>query len=325
MVKCSRCGDKAVARIPYAKLTLCQRHFTEYINSRVLKTVKRYKLIKPGSRVLAAVSGGKDSTTMLAILNKLRSELNFELYTLHIDLGIGEYSRKSREVVDRLARRLNIPAIFLNVKEILGLSVPELAVKARRPYCSVCGIVKRYLMNATAVELNADVIATGHNLDDMVAYAQKEFLNQNLEALKKLGPKTPSIEGLAVGKIRPLYETYEREALIYALVNSLGFVEDECPYARDDSLENILKFKMSELEGDGGFTGIKLSFIRRFASNLASGTEVNASGSNSSCSFCGLLASSEVCSYCKLTNRVLGSPKGKETREYIKRYLAELL
>lgn len=317
MARCSRCGGRAVARIAYAKLSLCRNHYTEYIESRILKTMKRYGLVKPGSTVLAAVSGGKDSVTMLVALNKLASQLNYRLYVLHIDLGIREYSVKSRGVVERLSRELGLPLLLVSVKEVLGLSVPELALRARRPYCSVCGVVKRFIMNAAAVEVGADAIATGHNIDDITAYAQKEFLNQNEEALNKLGPKTPSIEGVAVGKIRPLYETYEREALVYALVNRLAFVEDECPYVRSDTLENMLKFKMAELE-EGGFRGLKLSFVRRLASRALRGGGVDVAR----CESCGLISSGGLCSYCKLTSRVLGEPMGMRTREYIRGLVA---
>jgi uncharacterized protein (TIGR00269 family) len=248
--------------------------------------------------------------------------LKFSLYVLHIDLGIGDYSAKSREAVSELVESLRLPSVFLSVKELLGMGIPELAVRARRPFCSVCGIVKRYLMNATAIELGADVVATGHNLDDIVAYAQKEFINQNMDALKKLTPRTESFRELAVGKIRPLYETYERESLIYALVNSLRFVEDECPYAREDSLENILKFKMAELEDNGGFKGIKLSFIRKFVSNLMDDQKASINGIRP-CRVCGLIASGDTCSYCRLTARLLGSPMGRETRNFIKNLLAK--
>jgi len=321
VVKCSLCQDKAIVKIPYAGLRLCKEHFTKYIEDRVRKTIKRYNLISSGMRVLVAVSGGKDSSTMLVILNKLSKELKFTLYAMHIDLGIGNYSVYSRRTVEKLSQSLNIPLIILEVKKILGYGIPEIASKAKRPACSVCGVIKRYLINATALELGADVVAMGHNLDDIITYAFKEFMNQNLNALAKLGPSTKSIKDLAVSRIRPLYEIYERESLLYALINNITFVKDECPMAREDSLDRIIKVKYFEIEER--YPGIKLAFVRRFAKNIQyyQGTEPEFK----KCKTCGLLSSWDICSYCRLSFKILGKYMGHDTRNYIRELLKNIL
>lgn len=48
-----RCNCK----IPYSKLWLCKDHYIKYIQRRVLETIKRYKLIKKGQKILVGVSG----------------------------------------------------------------------------------------------------------------------------------------------------------------------------------------------------------------------------------------------------------------------------
>ncbi len=317
--RCSICGRKAVAVIHYARLRLCREHFIEFIERKVERAIKRYGLIGKGQRVLAAVSGGKDSSTLLTVLSKLSTRLGFEVAALHINLGIGEYSEKSLNYVRRLANDLGVKLVVVSIKEITGYSVPELAAKLRRPTCSVCGLVKRYIINAAAVEAHADVVALGHNLDDLVAYILKEFLSQNLPQIKKLGPKTEGIGDLAVGRVRPLYEVLEKESLIYALVTKISFIPDECPHVRLSALEFKIKDLMNKLDLE--FPGIKISLARRLAKNLkyypAPEQEVR------KCSACGLLASTEVCSFCRATERATGSPKGAAAREYVRAKLKE--
>ena len=318
-VRCSICGGKAVAVIHYARLRLCRKHFMEFIERKVERAIRRYRLISNGQRVLAAVSGGKDSSTLLAVLSKLSSKLGFEVIALHINLGIGEYSEKSLRFVRDLARVLGARLVVIDVKEAIGYSIPELAARLRRPICSVCGLVKRYVINAAAIEARADVVALGHNLDDLVAYVLKEFLSQNLQQITKLGPKTESIDGLAVGRVRPLYEVLEKESLIYALVSKVPFIPDECPHVRLSALEFKIKDLMNKLDSE--FPGIKISLARRLAKNL--GYYPTPEQEVRKCDACRLLASTDLCSFCKATKRVAGSPKGADVREYIRGKLKE--
>ncbi len=320
VVKCSICGGKAVAIIHYARLRLCRKHFLEFVEKKVERTIKRYRLIGEGDRVVVAVSGGKDSSTLATILSKLSSKLGFKLYFLYIDLGINVYSEENKRKVIELSRKTGIPLIIVNVRELLSVSVPELALRIRRPVCSVCGVVKRYIMNAVAVELKANALAMGHNLDDMAAYILKEFFNQNLNQISKLGPKTETIEGLAVGRIRPLYEVYERESLLYALLSGTPFLPDECPHVRRGTMEFKLKELLDGLEES--FPGVKIGFMRRIARNVDSYPKL--SQKLTRCKACGLIASGELCSFCKMTKQVLGEPLGAKVREYVRRKIVEL-
>ena len=319
-VKCSICGEKAVAIIRYARLRLCKRHFLEFVERKVERAIRRYGLVGRGDRVVVAVSGGKDSSTLASILAKLSGKLGYKLYLLYIDLGIPVYSKANREKVIELSKTINKPLIVVDVKEVLGLTVPELAFKVRRPVCSVCGVVKRYIMNAVAVELKASALAMGHNLDDLAAYVLKEFFNQNLEQISKLGPRTESVEGLAVGRIRPLYEVYERESLLYVLLSRIPFLPDECPHVRRGTMEFKIKELLDSLEES--FPGIKIGLMRRLAKNLESYPKP--SQKLSRCKACGLIASGELCSFCKITKQALGEPMGARVREYIRRKILEL-
>ena len=313
MAKCRVCGRRAVIKIYYARTALCREHFIQFYERRVERAMTKYGLVGKGWRVLVAVSGGKDSVSLLHVLKRLSDKMGFEVLALHIDLGIGEFSSRALSITEGLCRELSLPLIIFRVRDVLGIGVPELAKLARRPPCSVCGMVKRYVINAVAVEVGADVVATGHNLDDLAANALKEFLNQNLRGVGKLGPKTESISGIAVGRVRPLYDTPEREDLAYALVNKLPFVRTRCPYVAEGSIERYLKRYLNEL--DALFPGVKVSFMRRLASNLS--IYYSEEGVRK-CRYCGLISSGDVCTYCKVTARGLGGPAGPKTREYIK-------
>jgi len=320
-LKCSFCEEPVATIVRYAKLRLCKKHFTEFIHRKVLKTIERYRLVERGCRILVAVSGGKDSTALLHILSALSKQLGFEVIALHIDLGIGEYSKKARVVVEKLCKDLGVPLVLLDLKEMIGAGITDLVAKSKRPACSLCGLVKRYLMNVTAFELKAHAIALGHHLDDLLPYIVKNFVLQNLSEIGKLGPKTESRE-VFIGRIRPLYEVSESETTLYAYFQSLPIVDESCPYtARKGSIEDEIRRFLNNVEVKR--PGFKIAFARAVAKNMEFYKKELMSGV-SACNYCGMPALSNMCAFCKLTYRLLGKPMGTEIRDRIRKTLIEL-
>jgi len=320
--RCSVCGAPAVAYLPYARLALCKTHFVEYIDRKVGRVLRRVSALRPGGLIVAAVSGGKDSTAMLASLAKHARSSGTRLLAVHIDLGYGDYSLRSREAAEKACRELGVPCLVIPFEDVVGVSVYELARRSRRPVCSVCGIVKRYVLNALAVEAGADYVALGHNGDDILAYALKSFLNQDLGYIAKLGPSTETVPGLAVGRLRPLYEVFEKETLIYVLVSGLPFLHEECPYRPQAPIEQRLKEAMNHLEEE--HPGLKISALRRLAKNVKLYERLGGGGETGRCRHCGLISAGEECSFCRLTRRVLGEPAGPRVRTWLRERLEEL-
>ncbi len=314
-MRCRICGARAIINVWYARAAFCREHFIEFFKERVRSTLERYQMVRRGWLVLAAVSGGKDSAAMFSVLSELKDEMGFELIGVYLDLGIGKYSTASRTAVERLAQVTDTEVVTLSVKELVGASVPELARVARRKTCSVCGTVKRYLLNAAALEWGANTVALGHTMSDMAMYIVKEFLRQNLPAIAKLGPKTETIDGLAVGRIRPLYEVTERETLVYALTNKLPFYHEECPYVRRDSLNFEVKRALLLIEKR--HPGTLVGLVRGVHKNASIYEKAAGTQPIKACSVCGLISSAEVCTYCRLTQRAFGEPRGSITRQAI--------
>ena len=55
---------------------------------QVEETIHQYQMLRPGDRVLVALSGGPDSLALLHILNKLKERMSFELQAAHLDHGL---------------------------------------------------------------------------------------------------------------------------------------------------------------------------------------------------------------------------------------------
>lgn len=312
--RCSVCGEPAVARVEYARKWFCGAHFAGYVEGKVLGALERYRLVERGWRVLAAVSGGADSAAMLGVLAKASVALGFRLAAVHVDLGIEGFSEASRRAVEELCGSLGVPLAVVSLPEVAGVGLPELARRARRPVCSVCGAVKRYLVNVAAAEAGADVVALGHHADDLLAYAVKNFLFQRLPELAKLGPKTESTGGL-VGRVRPLYEVYKSEASLYARLSGLPFTEERCPYSPDRSVEDEVRAFLDSVEARR--PGFKISLARGLARNAGLWGQGPRSPPRA-CRVCGAPSEGELCSFCRLTLKALGRPMGDVAREKVR-------
>ena len=318
MAKCSKCGSKAVIKIPYARMNLCERHFIEYFEGRVATTIWKYGLLKEGESVLVAVSGGKDSVALLSALTVVAPKLRLKVMPLHIHLGLGEYSDESLRIIEEASRKLGVNTFTISLEDVVGASIPEISAKSSRPPCAVCGLVKRYVLNAAAVEWGVDAVATGHHIDDLAPYALKNMLLGDMGAALKLAPMSVGEEGYLARRVRPLYEVTERECLTYVIVKGLPFVKTSCPNVFLGGMDALIREFLYKL--DLRHPGVKLRFMRSLA-KAATRRGAGQAGTQAEltrCKYCGLPSRSEVCGFCRLTERVLGSPAGPRVREALR-------
>jgi uncharacterized protein (TIGR00269 family) len=311
MPKCHYCEREAVVRLPYAKLNLCEKHFEEYLLRKLERSIARYGMFKKGERVVVGVSGGKDSIVLADLLSKLGSA---KLLIVHVDLGIGEYSRKSSEVVRKFSVERGLDYFIVRLLDY-NTSIPELAssLRSRRP-CSICGVVKRYVLNAVALDLGFDAVATAHHGDDISVYILKSFLTQDYDQLYKNSPVNPGIKGLAAKRVKPFYEFYEFEIEKFAEAKNLMYVSEKCPFKHIGWLEKIIRELLEKAEEEA--PGFKIALLRSHARRVLA-VEGGRAEKPKACASCGLISEGLECSFCRLTRRALGYPLGFQLRRSI--------
>ena len=201
---------------------LCETCFPESMQRRVGRDIRAYRMIPKGWRVAVALSGGKDSGSLLHILTTLsRTRMNFSVVALHVNMELGEFSERSQQVCEELADRLGV--------ELATASIGEWGVKVqptlRFPTCSVCGGIRRPIMAVMTRRLGADVLATGHTLDDQLVYALKDLLSGKSNPPRPVTPKGP----VFTQKAKPLFHLPDRALAIYARLVGIPVVEESCP------------------------------------------------------------------------------------------------
>ncbi|MGI0083860.1 MAG: ATP-binding protein, partial [Nitrososphaerales archaeon] len=160
-----RCGGKTVYFRAYNGESLCSNCFNDSIIEKTKRVISKYGMLRYGDKVGVAVSGGKDSTSLLYVLNQITKGHGTKLYALTIDEGIEGYREESVKNAERLAESLSIPILVCSYKELFGLDLDEAMRKrdekgVRTTSCAVCGPLRRRSIDRAAEKLGVSVVAT---------------------------------------------------------------------------------------------------------------------------------------------------------------------
>jgi len=294
---CVKCrSTSAEVQIPYARLSLCPKCFSEFYVARIKKTVEEFKMFQENAIVGVAVSGGKDSAALLHALRRAYPEVRF--VALYINLGIPDYSDHCQAKVEKLVEILDVELHVFNIHKELGVKIGDFQkTPFKGKLCSVCGTIKRRIFEEMAVKAKVQVLATGHNLEDVAGIMFNNFLYGRWEQLIRLKPVLPPLaEGMA-SKVKPLIRSPENENLLYCLYEDVPFREIDCPFSkrtgvrkRKEILETIAKYNPY----------FKHQLLNRFLELIPLLEEnVKSKLSLGKCKVCGFPSSSETCAFCK--------------------------
>ena len=298
-MRCSKCGTRAWVEMRRHHSAYCADHYLQFFQTHVARNIKSQKMFSHDDKVLIAVSGGKDSLALWDILVRL----GYQVTGLYIDLGIGDYSKRSREKSAAFAESIGGQLIIQDVRESYGdsdLGITELGKTLRRAPCSGCGLTKRYVTNHVAHELGFDVLATGHNLDDEAATLLGNVLHWQTGYLARQSPVLESTHVRLARKVKPLYTFTERETLSYVLIRGIDYIEEECPNAQG-ARSILYKDALNTLENES--PGTKASFLMGFLDKARPLMEKEDSFSLRECIKCGEPTTAELCAFCRMWER----------------------
>lgn len=272
--------------------------------SKLFKTIEKYRLIKNGDIIFVGLSGGKDSITTLRILQKYleNSSIKAKITGFHLNLGF-DYSDELENFIKETCKNFNIDCVISRARDF-NLNLQQISKYKRRPVCSICGQVKRYLMNKIPRENGATKFATGHHLDDFLIFYMKNFVYKNFEWSFKILPKVKSNNPKLLTKIRPLILSSNEEIKNYVISQNLPTFPKVCPYSVGGGCftdPKTLKFREVIGKANEIIDNFKqemmfsiITFNKKFASKLMEEDNLKF------CSRCSEPTSSDVCAFCRL-------------------------
>ena len=269
------------------------------MEKKVLETIKNYKLLSKKDKILVAASGGKDSTTTLYLLKKF----GYNVSALFIDLGIETYSKKNKENLRKFCKNEKIKLYERSFEKEFGFSLSKIKNKLKKidknlKACTVCGILRRYLLNKIARELKADKIATGHNLDDEAQAILMNLFKANTNVSARLGPIVGVLKDKKfIPRVKPLYFCFENKIEEYSKEKKFPVLYGRCPYVQE-AYRNYVRELLNEFSKKE-----KENIVLKFLELLPS-LKKKYSGKLSYCEVCKEPSSGKVCNRCMLLKRL---------------------
>ena len=204
--------------------------------ARVKKTLKKYKMLTQGEKVILGVSGGADSIAMLYALNEL-VDYGLELIVAHLNHGIrGDEAKGDAEFVKETAKSLRLTFVYgevdtLSFKEESQLSLEDAARTLRYKF-----------FNQVLNKHYATKIATAHTLDDQAETVLMRLLRgSGSRGLSGIPPVSNSI-------VRPLIDTSRSEIEEYLRSKGVEWVEDSTNESPEFLRNRIRQDLLVELE-----------------------------------------------------------------------------
>jgi uncharacterized protein (TIGR00269 family) len=226
-----------------------------------------------------------------------------------VDEGIRGYRDESLSIVKNFCASIGVENRIMSFSELFGLSMDkamEVRPSEKISSCSMCGTFRRRALDLLAESCGANVVATGHNLDD---YVQTFLINLFAGDVERIGwtyPEPVEYGITELRKIKPLMEIYEREIVLYAIHTNIPFQSEECPY-KDESIRSAFRNHLNNLEKI--HPGIKYnaySSILKIAKKVKTASSLNTLDVNHGvqqehkrCIICNRDSSNTVCSVCR--------------------------
>lgn len=186
-----------------------------YISKRIGKAITDYNMLADGDKIAVAVSGGKDSLTLLRLLHERKRfvPIKYELLAVHIDLGYPCMHPKA------LAEYFKSQGIDYHIEK-----VDILKGKTRKDIsCFWCSWNRRKALFQVADRFGCTKVALGHHKDDVI---ETVLLNLFFHGeISAMSPKQELFNGKIV-IIRPL--VYVEEDLIRRFAKTAGFLHEKC-------------------------------------------------------------------------------------------------
>jgi len=296
IMQCNKCQNTAVYTRKYSGESLCSECFSNSILRKAAKTISKYNMIKNDDLVCVGVSGGKDSLVLLDTLKKMSQSHNFKIIAVTIDEGIPGYRDEALDIVKEFCTKLDVEFKTYSYKDLFDMTLAEsleLRENEKTSSCSICGTFRRRALDHAAKEIGANVIATGHNLDDTL---QTFLINTLSGDTSKIGWMNPENEGKELRKIKPLSEIYESEIVFYAFTNNLPFQSEPCPHMNEGIRTEIREFLNSLEDHRSGIKNNMYHSILKISNIMKAVNDKE----KRNCQICGSECSGIICSVCNM-------------------------
>ncbi len=214
-------GDiMTIARPPWTKLG-------KHLESLCRKALHDFSMIDPSSPLTIALSGGKDSLSLLFLLHAIsgRGFPAFNLHAVHVEEHFSPNGTKTRANIEAICKELNLPLVVKDFPKV-----------EKRLDCYSCSRIRRRLLFEAARELGSSTMAFAHHREDNV-----QTLLLNLLQKGEFCAMLPKIKMVHYGVsiIRPFIYVAEEEIIRFANLHGFLTVSCSCPFGQNTKRKTV--------------------------------------------------------------------------------------
>ncbi|MGD2169000.1 MAG: tRNA 2-thiocytidine biosynthesis TtcA family protein [Chlamydiota bacterium] len=205
------------------------------LESSLRKALYEFEMLEDVKNLAVALSGGKDSLTLLFLLHAIngRGFPKFNLHAIHVSGAYTCGAGIDQNFLKAICNRLEVPLVIKESKQ----NLEDLE-------CYSCSRKRRKILFDTAKELGANTVAFGHHRDDSIQTLMMNLLHKGEFAgnLAKIGMKD-----YGVTIIRPLIFVKEEDIVSFAKMHHFLRISCQCPVGQNSMRKQTAKL-LNEIE-----------------------------------------------------------------------------
>ena len=299
-----KCGLPGDFNFPLTTQSFCAtcftRKFEKLILNRIPRSVRGYK-------IAIALSGGKDSTTLLHILHKYQSKLNIPLLAaIVLEEEIPQVQSSREKIINEIrARYSEIDLFQKSYTELFNHSLPSLIQQSDKlnlgfTPCAICGVLRRHGLLRLALNIGADFIVMGNTLEDEAETILLNIIRGNpWKNYRNMIKYEPSDRESLPLRIKPLSKISEKTIQSYSKINQIPFLSTNCNFAYRSLRSEISTFLNSMMEKDPHILYNIVSSIEKEQSNQTDTEKVY------KCKQCSSYSPDSECPACRMIWKIM--------------------
>ena len=265
-------------------------------------------MIDHDDRITVAVSGGKDSISLLHMMNSYQqNHWEFSLSAITVDEGIQNYREEAIEIATQNCQSQKIEHHTISFKELYGKTLDEIVFQLKKKKesritpCAYCGVLRRQALNIAARKVKAIKVATAHTLDDEIQTFLLNMLHGDSKKLLNWNPNTNQGKTKLVDRIKPFCEIPEKETALYAYTKKIRFQATPCPYS-SQAMRNDVRTFLNRLEDKKA--GTKSSILYSMQTLGSTDEKKRPNELMKECSNCGEPTAKDICRACEMLQQL---------------------
>lgn len=259
-------------------------------------------------KIAVAVSGGKDSVSLLHVLAKMeKKQSKASLVAITVDEGIKGYRDEALKIASENCDELGIKHVVTSFGDLYGFTLDEIIKRLKQKGdsgltpCAYCGVLRRKALNIAARNVKADKLATAHTLDDETQTILLNIFHGDVLRIAREKPVTDEAHPKLVQKVKPFCEIPEKETALYAYIRKIRFQSTPCPYA-SEALRNDVRVMLNRMEEK--HAGIKFTVSRSVERIRPALEEIAKKEGLRECDECGEPTTERICRTCQMLKQI---------------------